>query len=280
MDNDKTIIDDFVTQMKLGELDRTIRYARLRCLSLDEIVDRIARLDEGDSKTDYVHRLSEMELTDSELERLVDAMDLLAQRSENAPSKLKLKLDRTLLRLVRLLPSDLANRFAEPFVDHRRKARRRWAYAALRQKQISQAIAAKLLKVFHETGDQDALQLIARNPERVPEIGAEVLMESLDEEYWRARVVEALLLHDRQSALSLCDQYPFEFAHAAGRVEDTSLLDPLCELLDDNRDDLEFLSIYAYALGKLRGKDELESLEEYIASAYDDIRDKCEMRVR
>lgn len=272
MDEDKPTIDDFTTRMKLGELDRTIQYAHLRCLSPDEIIDRIAKLDEGDDANDYVHRLSEMELADSELERLVDAMDSLAQRSENAFSKLKGKLDRTLLRLVRLLPSDLANRFAMPFVDHPRKARRQWAYSALRKKQISQAIAVKLLKVFHETGDQEALHLIARNPEHVPEIGADVLLENLDDEYWRARVVEALLLHDRQSALSLSRQYPFEFAHAAGRVEDTSLLGSLCELLDDNRDSLEFLSIYAYALGKLRGKDQLESLEEFIASRYNDVR--------
>ncbi len=275
MDEDTPTIDDFKTQMKLGKLNRTIQYARLRCLSPDEITDRIAKLDEGDDVNDYVHRLSEIGLADSELERLVDAMNGLAQRSENAPSKLKAKLDRTLLRLVRLLPSNLANRFAEPFVDHRRKARRQWAYSELREKHISQTIAVKLLKVFHETGDQEALQLIARNPERVPEIGADVLLENLDEEYWRTRVVEALLLHDRQTALSFSHQYPFEFAHAAGRIEDTSLLSPLCELFEHNRDDLEFISIYAYALGKLRGKDQLQSLEEFIASTYNNVREKC-----
>ena len=149
MDEDKPTIDDFRTHTKLRELDRTIQYARLRFLSPDDITDRIARLDEDDDPNDYVDRLSKMNLDDSELERLVDVMDSLAQRSENTPSKLKVKLDRTLLRLVRLLVRlrhiDLANRFAEPFVDHRRKARREWAYAALRKKQISQSIAVKLL---------------------------------------------------------------------------------------------------------------------------------------
>lgn len=279
MDEYKPTIEDFRTRTQLGKLDRAIQRALLRCLSPDEITERIAKLDEGDDANDYVRRLSEMELPDSEWDRLVDAMDSLAQRSEDVPSRLKAKLDRTLLRLVRLLVRlrqiDLANHFAEPFVDHRRKARREWAYAALRKKQISQSIAVKLLKVFHQTGDQEALQLIVRNPERVPEIGADVLMENLDEEYWRARVVAALLLHDRQSALSLSHQYPFEFAHAVGRVEDTSLLSSLSDLLDDNQDDLEFLSIYAYALGKLRAKDQLESLEEFLASTYDDVRDKC-----
>lgn len=261
--------------MKLDELARTIQYARIRCLSVNEITDRISKLDEGDDANDYVHRLSEMQLTDSEMEQLVDVMHALAHRSESAHSKLKARLDRTLLRLVRLLPSDHANRFAEPFVNHRRKARRQWAYSALREKQISQSIAVKLLKVFHETGDQEALQLIARNAERVPEIGADVLLENLEDEYWRARVLEALLIHDRQIALALADRYPFEFAHAAGRVEDTTLLSPLCDLFECNQHDVEFLSIYAYALGKLKGQDQLRTLEEFLATAYNDFRDKC-----
>lgn len=58
MDGGKPTIDDIKTHMKLGELDRTIQYARLRCLSADEIADRIAKLDEGDDVNDYVHRLS------------------------------------------------------------------------------------------------------------------------------------------------------------------------------------------------------------------------------
>lgn len=258
--------------MKLGELVGTIQYARLRCLSVEEIAFRISKLDEGDDTNDYVQRLSEMQLTDAENERLVDVMDLLAQRSEVAPSKLKAKLERTILRLARLLPPDIANRFAEPFVDHRRKARRQWAYSALREKQISQSIAVKLLKVFHETGDQVALQLIARNPQRVLEIGANVLLENLDEEYWRARVVEVLLIHDRQTALILSNQYPFEFAHAIGRIEDSSLLGPLLGLFDQNKHDIDFLSIYAYALGKIQALDQLNFLDEFIATTYNDIR--------
>jgi hypothetical protein len=65
------------------------------------------------------------------------------------------------------------------------------------QKPISQMIAFKLAKVFKDTGGQDALKLIARNAEHVAAIGGDLLLANLDEEYWRARVVEALIHSDR-----------------------------------------------------------------------------------
>jgi hypothetical protein len=266
MNEDSPTVGDLRLQMQLSELNRTIQFAHLRCLSVEEIVHRISRLDEGDDTNNYSYLLSEMQLTDTQSECLYDAISSLARRSEHSPSKLKATLDRTLLRLARLLPSELAIRFAMPFVDHRRKARRKWAYYALREKEISKSIAAKLIDVFHKTGDQDALQLVARHPRCVPEIGAVSLLENIDEKYWRARVIEALLIHDRKSALTLSHQYPFEFAHAAGRIADSGLLKALSELFDHNNHDIDFLSIYAYALGKLQGRDQLQSLEEFLAT--------------
>ena len=254
--------------MALAELNRTIQYAYIRCLSVSEIVDRISELIEETDENVYIQRLAEIDLTESDFHSLIDAMNRLAMRSENSPSRLKGKIDHALLRLVRLLPSDIANDFAEPYVNHPRKARRKWAYSALRGKQISQTIAAKLVKVFHETADQEVLLLIARNPERVPEVGAEFLLKNIEEEYWRARVVEAMLIHDRSAGLSLSDHYPFEFAHSVGRVGDKSLIGPLCDLFEANSDNLEFLSIYAYALGKLGAKAELKALEQFIESTY------------
>jgi hypothetical protein len=39
------------------------------------------------------------------------------------------------------------------------------------------------------------------------------------------------------------------------------------KLFDENSRDIEFLSIYAYALGKLAAKTELESLKRYLEPA-------------
>jgi len=264
MDPTNPHMGDFDRERVLRELDRTIQYARLRCLPASEIIDRISNVCEEDDLGDHIARLSEMQLAQADLDYLVVSMKRLAGRAEESSSRLKLRIDRVLTRLVRLLPSELAVYFAEPYVNHRRKTRRQWAYKALREKQISGAIAVKLSQSFQETGDQDALQLIARNPTYVPNIGADFLLKNLKERYWRARVVEALIVYDRPAALSLSQEYPFEFAHAVGRNGDKTLLGPLSALFEGNSEDAEFLSIYAYALGKLGGKSELESLELFI----------------
>ena len=268
MDDDESNIESFKTEIFLDKLGRTVRYAKLRCLSPTEIFDRIAGLDLDPEVTDYVYRISELRLTSSNLEHLLGAMKNLANRSESSSSKVRAKIDRILLRLVRLLPTDIGNNFAEPFVDHRLKPRRRRAYSSLRQKPISKIIAVKLANVFKQHGDQDALKLIARNPKRVTDVGGEFLLANINEEYWRARVVEALLDYDRPTALLIAKRYPFEFAHAVGRSGDDSLVSYLTDLFPANQDDMEFISIYAFALGKLGAIAELESLECFIAVRY------------
>ena len=268
MDDDESNIESFKTEIFLDKLGRTVRYAKLRCLSPTEIFDRIAGLDLDPEVTDYVYRISELRLTGSNLEHLLGAMKNLANRSESSSSKVRAKIDRILLRLVRLLPTDIGNNFAEPFVDHRLKSRRRWAYSSLRQKPISKIIAVKLANVFKQHGDQDALKLIARNPKRVTDVGGEFLLANINEEYWRARVVEALLDYDRPTALLIAKRYPFEFAHAVGRSGDDSLVSYLTDLFPANQDDMEFISIYAFAMGKLGAIAELESLECFIAVRY------------
>ncbi len=268
MDDDESNIESFKTEIFLDKLGRTVRYAKLRCLSPTEIFDRIAGLDLDPEVTDYVYRISELRLTGSNLEHLLGAMKNLANRSESSSSKVRAKIDRILLRLVRLLPTDIGNNFVEPFVDHRLKSRRRWAYSSLRQKPISKIIAVKLANVFKQHGDQDALKLIARNPKRVTDVGGEFLLANINEEYWRARVVEALLDYDRPTALLIAKRYPFEFAHAVGRSGDDSLVSYLTDLFPANQDDMEFISIYAFALGKLGAIAELESLECFIAVRY------------
>lgn len=78
-------------------------------------------------------------------------------------------------------------------MDHRRKARRGWAYSALRDKRISKIIVGKLLQSFSTYGDQEALHLIARNPEHVAELDSDMILSNIQDRYWRGRVVHALI---------------------------------------------------------------------------------------
>ena len=264
----KLEVQDYEKQIRLHQLEKTIEYANIRCLSSVELINKISSLDQDDDPAGYIARLLEMDLNESELSLLESAMTDLARRSERAPSTLKRKLDRILLRLVRMLPSELAAYFAVPYLEHRSKDRRFWAYAALRKKLIPRGVAEKLVDVFRRTGDQEALELIARNAVRVTETDPEFLLASIEEKYWRGRVIEALLIHQRPAALALASRYPFEFAHAAGRVGDRALRRTLRELLRANCDDPDFLSIYAYALGKIGAKRELQTLKKFVSRTW------------
>lgn len=264
----KLDVQDYEKQIRLHQLEKTIEYANIRCLPSVELIKKISSLDQDDDPAGYIARLLELDLNESELSLLGRAMTELARRSEGAPSTLKRKLDRILLRLVRMLPSELAAHFAAPYLDHRSKDRRFWAYSALRKKLIPQGVAEKLVDIFRRTGDQEALELIARNAVRVTETDPEFLLASIEEKYWRGRVIEALLIHQRPAALALASRYPFEFAHAAGRVGDRTLGRTLRELWRANSDDPDFLSIYAYALGKIGAKRELQTLKKFISRTW------------
>lgn len=252
----------------MHDIKRAIGYAYVRCLSTKELIDRVIGFDKGNQLSIYVYRLYEIELTDSDLKKLADAMGKLARRSENFPSRLKTIVDRALLRLLRLLPSQLAVQFAIPYLDHRRKSRRQWAYYAMRVVPIDSMLAAKLEKVYHETKDIEALKILVLNPDQVRKIGIDFLLRTFTDSYWRARVFEAALISDRPTALRLAGRYPIEFTHAVGRVEDPALIKPLKVLFKSNSRSSEFLSIYAYALGKLKAINEIRMLEEYISTMF------------
>src|ERR1700684_1217367 len=140
-------------------LDRTIRFARLRCMPRHEVIERV--LDFGNFGFEeldaYAFRLTELKLTPAELRFMAESMTDIAIKTENALPEVKTVVDKALLRLLRLLPSTLGRKFAQPYLGHKRKGRRRWAYATLRGKNISRRTARTLATVFRDTNDKAVL---------------------------------------------------------------------------------------------------------------------------
>jgi hypothetical protein len=275
MDETQLTGDKIKIIVAVEQLYGTIAYALRRCMTIAELIERLIEFDENIDTAD-VDRLCRMDLSTSDHECITQAIWQLARRGQTATAKLRARIDRTILRLLRLIPAEMAQPIAEQYLGHRLKGRRKWAYSTLRDLPLSEELAHTLANVYRARGDQEALQLIARNPSQVATAGSDFLLENLDDEYWRARVVEGVLLHNRKSGLELAAYYPFEFAHAVGRLEDPSLLEPLCALLHDNCNDPEFLSIYAYALGKLKAKFELRALRAFVDEHYAHIHSGCQ----
>lgn len=250
-------------------LDRTIRFARVRCMPRQEVIERVLTLDGLDPEQldAYAYRLTELNLTPAELRFVADSMTEIARKTEGASPEVKGLVDKALLRLVRVLPPTLAYRFARPYLDHKRKSRRKWAYATLRGRRISRSIANKLAKVFRETGDRAILGMLTRTPECVRLLGARFLIDSLkgkDEEHWRGRVLEMLLTYDRQGAIALAPQLPWEFTYAVGRSGDRSLLPVVRSLFTSNSKSGKFVMIYAWCLGKIGAREEIEALDRLL----------------
>ncbi len=251
-------------QFALEEIQRTIHFALVRCRSVDELICSVPRLWENPLASEFAYRLSELELSDEHVQRLLQALVKLAENSEGISGRERANADRILLRLTRALPLPAANELAELFLEHHRKPLRRIAYRVLRNAGVTSQMALRLLDLFRRTGDEELLELIARTPEAVVAVEVKMLLQSLSDRYWRARVIEALLTRDQPSAVRYAREYPKEFVHAVGRVADSSLLHTVDSLFADNCNDTEFLSLFAWALGKLGARERLDVLMLYV----------------
>lgn len=254
-----------ISKYSLQELDKTIEFAIRRCLTVTEILNHLLKF-ENDMDTSLIKLLYEKELSDEDYKDLLNAIEHLIVRAETVNSKLKNKIDRSILRILKLMPFELSSPFAKKYFKHPLKSRRKWAYSIFRHLTLSADLALTLFEVYRKTKDQEALELIAKNCDYLTIEEIEFLFENLSDKYWRARAIEKLLINNRSVAVKLSQQYPFEYAHAVGRTMDISLLDSLLSLFPANSKspDTDFLSIYAYALGKLKAKTQLISLQKYV----------------
>ena len=222
------------------ELERTIRFARIRCLPRYEVIEQVLTLDSLDfGKLDaFAYRITELQLTAAELGFLSASMTGIARTTEGSPPDVQRLVEKALLRLIRLLPRTPAKKFALPYLDHKRKGRRKWAYFILRDEhKLSPRTAATLAKVYLETGDKEFLGTLTRTPECVRLLGAQFLIDKLngkDEEHWRGRVLQCLLTYNREEAIALAPRFPWEFTYAAGRSGDASLLPTLQSLFQSH----------------------------------------------
>ena len=82
-----------------------------------EVIERVLTLGSLDPEEldAYAFRLTELNLTPAELRFIAASMTEIARKTETATPEVKGIVDRALLRLLRLLPAILANKFARPY---------------------------------------------------------------------------------------------------------------------------------------------------------------------
>lgn len=261
--------DDLEQEFERTELRQNIvkRYslALVRCLPLDEVIDRARDLHNDNQQDAILYHLLEESFTDEQVLRLSSAITHLCISGDSVPAKQKPPIDRAISRLLRSLTEEDAWKIAEvQLLGHRRKARRLIAYTLMKRVKIDSTHAKLVWDNYLRYGDIEALQIVARSPVLPVDLDASEVLARLDGEYWRARFLASLLSSKRAAAYELAATYPLEFVWAVGRVADEGALPILRSLLSERMNDLKFMGFYIWALGSIGTRDDLESLREWV----------------
>ena len=248
--NDPDMVADHRRQA-LEVINRTIKMSEIRCVPFDDLLARIEHLWDDPQADQIVYRACNEELSENQCYALAESIRRLANAVDLLPSEQKPSPDRAIKRILAGMPAEIAAPVAEQWLEHKRKFRREIAYQVLRKCGLTAASGTRLLDVFSRTGDQECLRLLARFPVAVGNMDITPTLEKMDEYYWRMRLVQAALISNKNSAMALADSYPYEFLHAVGRLRDATVLPKLTDLFRTRSHDLQFISLYAWALGQL-----------------------------
>jgi hypothetical protein len=264
-------LDQRLHRYRLREMIATAaRLSALRSVPIETLTTCVARLWQDEDPGGVLLRLGEVVLVPGQNQALAASMATLAAVGDTLPSNQRARVDRFLRRLVILLPDDLALPIVEAALDHKRQSRRRIAYKWLRTRPSVADRVERLLRVHAKTGDQGPLVFIARDSTAVGLADTAVLLTGLTERYWRTRVIAVLLQQDRPRALGLASQFPVEFAHAVGRLRDSSLQAHIDSLYATQTSNPEFLCLYVWALGKLGNETRLRRVLRELDKLYPD----------
>ena len=245
----------------LKELLASMLRAKVRCMTMNQLCDELESILECEFYEELLVGIRERELTNADAEQLAKVLDKLVAASETLPRRERDIVLRATKRVACLLPSQLALRIGAPFLNYKVKVGRDIAYATYRSVGVPAEHAQNLFDRFQSTGDQELLILLAYSSEAVLALDGLDLVSSIEDNYWRARVVGVYLEGDRARARTASSDFPTAFVLAVALSRDESWFSKLDGLLHKNLDNLEFLRLYAYALGRLGRGDALRELE-------------------
>ena len=230
-------------------------------MTRDQLIDRVRRLWEYDDASAILKRIEELDWPREHAEVLAEAVGELATGGDSLKSKDKPRVDRALLRLVRVLPEEVTSGMLFEFVQHPRQPRRKIAWRALKDGPLSKSDAEKLLARAEEIGDSSLAVIVARREDLAAQFDPDRLLALMPDDYWRMRVLEVAVPSHPDCAPAWRDSHPREFLHAVGRIGNPEYLSLIRPLLQTHMEDLDFVSFYIWALGKLGAETDIDELE-------------------
>lgn len=257
-------LEEIAALSALGQTVRALAKARARCLSVEDILDRLAAepfvpyeerrllflsLEESAMAADHVQRL---EVLTMDWERLATAKGGRSGARVHGLIKSALRLVRRDYRVWKCLE----------FLDHADLRRRQIACGLLRTEELTSAEGTAVCLAAERRPDLLTVQLAARHAKALaPADATRVLLPRLNEPYWQARVIEGIV--DRMTDAELqavAADYPMGFLWAAARLRQTRLFRMVEDRLPALQETVEWLPIIAWALGRLQRSVELDKL--------------------
>jgi hypothetical protein len=262
--------EDVQKYFTIQRLIEAVDEAEIRCLSVDELISRLDFILDDPCKDIILNQLQGKELLIFQKDKLKQTILSFITKGESIPSKDKPRLDRIIGRLIGLIDDKDKFDLSIRFLHHSRKARRKIGYKTLRKTNLDIDTCHRLLEFYKKNGDEEILEVIARNKEVIHNLDHRFMLENLSDRYWRMRIIEALFLTDYPQALSYSHEFPFEFIHASGRVNHFESFSVLKELFEQNKGNLELVSIYVWVVGKLQNKQEVTRLRLFLQKQLED----------
>ena len=125
--------------------------------------------------------------------------------------------DATLAQLAQLLPKEEQHVIAIAFLLHERRSKRISGYKWARNLPDANVTDA-MFKSFVKYRDPECLRALALADADLREIpDLRIAIASLADRYYQARVIQAVLVRDRNAAKDLAEEFPMAYIWAAGR---------------------------------------------------------------
>jgi hypothetical protein len=258
-------LEQSIFEMDSQSIHTTLDIARVRCMPFSVMLRNLRNIHVFPNAGILVYHLSSMVFSHDEEEQLVPVLRAMAASAEAMPSSDKARMERYLKRLLRQLSAEAAVRVAGDFIEHPRKSRRQLAFDVFARTGITPELTERLVSRYHANKEQECLELLARFPIALSSLTPSFLLRELESEYWRARVIQNLLAQGAHEFQRIPEEYPHEFVHAVGRARSRIHLKTMLKVFPDNSRNLDFLGIFAWALGELRCAKHLTLVEEALS---------------
>jgi len=257
-----------VVRNRLDEVANNVAFARVRCRTTADLINCSCNFLDS-NRVMAQKALKERKLTEHEQFTLESRMrqSLTDQYRNDLPTRFRQGTDRLGSNLGELLPAARARLLAAELLAHPIQARRLAGIKLIRRIGCMAEDANALRAAFMAHGDYDALELLTRIPNSLPDLTCcEFLVRisyptKFDSEYLAALVIARLWADNRLDHEHSADSHDLAYVRAMGRVNDRSREELLCMTVSKSSDP-EVLSMAASVAGRLQLSSVIDRIEQ------------------